>query len=205
MNLKFGKVEAVHSHYFNAADCAGIARNIRKLLSKRYGPIVIVCIGTDRSTGDALGPLVGSYLHHFSLPSTFVFGTLERPVHAVNLHDTIEAIEAAYPDAFLVAVDACLGRPQNVGKICVSDGPVSPGAGVNKQIEPIGNMNITGVVNISGFMEYSVLQSTRLHFVMELATRIGDALADALLFRKSIHDRRGSEPAVDSSSFKKSF
>lgn len=31
-------------------------------------PIVIVCVGTDRSTGDSLGPLVGTALSRFHSP-----------------------------------------------------------------------------------------------------------------------------------------
>ena len=31
--------------------------------------IVVVCIGTDRSTGDALGPIIGTYLHKYRRPS----------------------------------------------------------------------------------------------------------------------------------------
>src|SRR5689334_11270299 len=59
--------------------------------------LVIVCIGTDRSTGDALGPLVGSKLSsRLNSEHTSVYGTLESPVHAVNLKDTIQEIETNY-------------------------------------------------------------------------------------------------------------
>lgn len=47
--------------------------------------VVFLCIGTDRSTGDSLGPLIGYKLRQMRLPKTTVFGTLERPVHAMNL------------------------------------------------------------------------------------------------------------------------
>src|SRR5690606_29960938 len=62
--------------------------------------IVFVCIGTDRSTGDSLGPLVGTHLmkHHYS--GLHVFGTLDDPVHAMNLNDTISNIERLFPDAY---------------------------------------------------------------------------------------------------------
>jgi hypothetical protein len=51
-------------------------------------PIVIVCVGTDRSTGDSLGPLVGTALARFHSPLFHLYGTLDEPVHAVNLEET---------------------------------------------------------------------------------------------------------------------
>ena len=47
--------------------------------------IVFLCIGTDRSTGDSLGPLIGYKLNQMKISKATVFGTLERPVHAMNL------------------------------------------------------------------------------------------------------------------------
>ena len=39
-----------------------------------------------------------------------MIGTLEHPVHAVNLDRTLEHIEEHYPDAIIIAVDAAVGR-----------------------------------------------------------------------------------------------
>lgn len=39
---------------------------------------------------------------------------------------------------------------------------------------------MTGIVNVGGFMEYFVLQNTRLSLVMNMANVIGDALHLAL-------------------------
>lgn len=132
-------------------------------------PIIILCIGTDRSTGDALGPLVGSKLNQYHQPYLRVYGTLEDPVHAINLDETIEKIKKAYYSPFIIAVDAGLGKHSSVGNIDIKDGPLKPGTGVNKELTPVGNMHLTGLVNIGGYMEYFVLQSTRLHLVMKMA------------------------------------
>ena len=43
---------------------------------------------------------------------------------------------------------------------------------LSKDLPPIGEMNITGIVNISGSFEFLVLQNTRLHTVMNLADSI---------------------------------
>ncbi|AGT33866.1 hypothetical protein M493_18315 [Geobacillus genomosp. 3] len=142
-------------------------------------PVVIVCIGTDRSTGDSLGPLVGTMLKEKLLTRFHVYGTLEEPIHAVNLEEKVRAIQLIHRDPFMIAVDACLGRLKSVGAITVAKGPVRPGAGVNKQLPPVGDAHITGVVNVSGFMEFFVLQNTRLHLVMNMAKTIASGIYEA--------------------------
>lgn len=142
-------------------------------------PLAIVCIGTDRSTGDALGPLVGTMLKEKNMTYFHVYGTLEEPIHAVNLEEKITAIRSIHENAFMIAVDACLGRLKSVGAITIAEGPVRPGAGVNKQLPPVGDLHITGVVNVSGFMEFFVLQNTRLHLVMNMAKTIANGIYEA--------------------------
>ncbi|SJZ80521.1 spore protease YyaC [Selenihalanaerobacter shriftii] len=134
--------------------------------------IVILCIGTDRSTGDALGPLIGSKLTRLITTNIPVFGTLDEPVHARNLQEQIELIEQEYFNPFILAIDAGLGKNSSVGSVTVKPGPLKPGSGVNKDLPPIGDMHITGLVNIGGYMEYMVLQSTRLSLVFKMAKLI---------------------------------
>jgi putative sporulation protein YyaC len=142
-----------------------------------YQSIVIVCVGTDRSTGDALGPLVGSSLQKSTqIP---VYGTLDEPIHAVNLADRLQHIEQTYRKPFIVAIDACLGQLTSVGCIQADVGPVKPGAGVNKDLPPVGDYHVTGIVNVGGFMEYFVLQNTRLSLVFNMAEVISEAIRAA--------------------------
>jgi len=141
--------------------------------------MVCICIGTDRSTGDSLGPLVGSLLSKDAPSHIHVFGTLEEPVHALNLQSTIHRIRRDHPDAHVIAVDACLGQHKSVGLIQVGLGPVRPGAGVNKKLPEIGQIHVTGIVNVSGFMEYFVLQNTRLSLVMKMAEIISASILRA--------------------------
>lgn len=142
-------------------------------------PIVFVCIGTDRSTGDSLGPLVGTLLEEKQLPSFYVYGTLDDPIHAVNLEEKLKAIKAQHFHPFIIGIDACLGRFKSVGMIEIGDGPVKPGAGVNKDLPPVGHIHITGIVNVSGFMEFFVLQNTRLNLVLKMAKTMAAAIHKA--------------------------
>ena len=80
-----------------------------------------------------------------------------------------------------ICVDACLGRTESVGKIVVKQGPLYPGSGVNKDLPGVGDMNIQGIVNVGGFMEYMVLANTRLSEVMKQADFISMALELAVV------------------------
>lgn len=169
---------------------AGVIDTMSRYLSDIYAnlpadrPIVIVCVGTDRSTGDALGPLVGSYLRKYHLSGYHLYGTLDQPVHAMNLADTVAEIEKNHHRPFIIAIDACLGQLTSVGCIQVASGPLKPGAGVNKELPSVGDMHVTGIVNVGGFMEYFVLQNTRLSLVMNMADVIARAFYISLLQSK---------------------
>ncbi|SDZ65175.1 putative sporulation protein YyaC [Evansella caseinilytica] len=170
-----------HSFRFNMKQPIVVTDMAKKIYSflpkKTETDIVLVCIGTDRSTGDSLGPLVGTKLLERGCKNFAVYGTLQEPVHAKNLEKTLMKIDATYQEPFIIGVDACLGKSTSVGYMTVSDGPVRPGAAVNKQLPHVGDMHITGIVNVNGFMEMMVLQNTRLSLVIEMADIIARALA----------------------------
>lgn len=142
-------------------------------------PIVFVCIGTDRSTGDSLGPLVGTLLEEKGPSPFYVYGTLDEPIHAVNLEDKLKEIKQKHFYPFIIGIDACLGKLKSVGAIQLADGPVKPGAGVNKELPAVGDIHLTGIVNVSGFMEFFVLQNTRLNLVLKMAKTISEGIYQA--------------------------
>lgn len=140
-------------------------------------PLTVVCVGTDRSTGDSLGPLVGSMLTSADYPGC-VIGNLDEPVHAENLTQAV----ASLPDcgeSLVLGVDACLGTKSEIGVVMVRSGPLRPGLGVKKKLTPVGDLHLAGVVNMGGFMEYMVLQNTRLSLVMRMARAISAGIHKA--------------------------
>ncbi|MFJ5624475.1 spore protease YyaC [Peribacillus loiseleuriae] len=154
-----------------------VSQELISLLPANGQPIVVVCIGTDRSTGDSLGPLVGTLLLEKTIPSPFfVYGTLEEPIHAMNLTEQLAVIKTTHDNPFIIGIDACLGRLKSVGIVQVGEGPVKPGAGVNKDLPSVGDAHITGIVNVSGFMEFMVLQNTRLSLVLKMAKTIANGI-----------------------------
>ena len=73
-------------------------------LRSTYSQLIILCIGSDRSTGDSLGPLVGSMLTNLRLDGIPVwnFGN-----HYLNLREI--NISKKYA-SHAILVDACLGK-----------------------------------------------------------------------------------------------
>ena len=134
-----------------------------------------MCI-RDRSTGDSLGPLIGSKLVAEVTGDVTVIGTLEHPVHAVNLDRTIEEMEEHYPDAIIVAVDAAVGRWDHVGLVTLEKGPLRPGLGVRKELTAVGDISITGIVGGAESGDPLFLQSIRLSQVMRLADCISRSI-----------------------------
>lgn len=131
--------------------------------------VLFTCIGTDRVTGDCLGPLVGTNLKRLGYS---VLGTLDKPLHAQNLVQELKKASTQYHPDVIVAVDACLGKLEEIGKITLSNSPLIPGAALNKGLPTVGDISIMGIVNMGGFFELQILQCTRLHTVMKLASDI---------------------------------
>lgn len=165
------------SWHYEDALCAEGIRDAYHTLTLNLNPaltraIVVVCIGTDRSTGDSLGPLVGTRLLQYGIDAAAIYGTLDVPVHATNLVQTLDLIYDRFPHPFLVAVDACLGRTERIGYISVKSGQLRPGTALKKELPPVGELHISGVVNVAGFLEHVVLQNTRLNTVFKMADTI---------------------------------
>ena len=96
----------------------------------------------------------------------------------------MKTIHATHTNPFIIAVDACLGRASSVGYMTVANGPVKPGAAVQKNLQPVGDIHMTGIVNVSGYMEMLVLQNTRLSLVMNMAETLSRAIWRAAFWYK---------------------
>ncbi len=147
------------------------------LLNSRQREVVVLCIGTDRSTGDSLGPLVGNKLKQLGFCGFPVFGTLDDPVHAVNMVSKVDQINTQYRNPIIIAIDACLGKADRIGYINVKPGVLYPGTALQKSLPAVGDLHISGIVNVGGFLEHLVLQNTRLNLVFRMAEVIALGLA----------------------------
>ena len=146
--------------------------------------VIFLCIGTDRSTGDSLGPLIGHKLKERQDPGQnarkrggpLVYGTLERPVHAMNLEQYRNFVMDQFPRRVVVAVDASVGNLEHVGYVTLGKGSLKPGLGVSKDLCEVGDIFITGIVGSCTSFDPVMLQSVRLSIVMRMADCICDSI-----------------------------
>lgn len=138
--------------------------------------LVFLCIGSDRYTGDALGPLVGSYLLE-QLDDAIVYGSLENPVHAGNLTTVAGEIFRHYDRPLIVAVDACLGKKSEIGKLEIWEGGIEAGIAVGNRLPKVGDIAVIGIVNCTSQVGYLDLQSTPLSLVIKQARLLAQIFA----------------------------
>ena len=143
----------------------------------RWSELVFLCIGSDRVTGDCLGPYIGQHLNT-DTHGVYVYGTLKSPVHALNLSRISRQIKILHPEGLVIAVDASLGQKKHLGYVTIADGALYPGAAVQKELPPVGDIHITGIVNIAGVLEQLTLQTTRLSTVISLADTITQGIVN---------------------------
>lgn len=161
----------IDTHDYTAA--YQLAAALRHLIHEKQGSfddIVFVCIGTDRATGDALGPLVG---HFLADSGAIVYGSLKNPIHAGNFLDNLEKVKLQHARPLIIAIDACLGSSDKIGRLIVKDGGIVPAMAISESLPEVGDISIVGIVNVTsgalGQCPLAVLSSTRLSIVMQMA------------------------------------
>ena len=88
----------------------------------------------------------------------------------------ISYIHSRHPEALLVAIDASLGSRRHQGYITIGNGAIRPGAGAGKTLPEVGDIFITGIVNVSGSFEQLLLQTTRLATIFHMAESISQGI-----------------------------
>lgn len=164
--------------YYKSSD-PGMAHALAEILTD---DTVIICIGTDKCIGDAVGPLVGTLLKHYgwSMP---IYGTIDNPVHGLNIEEYIQFINRIHPNQNVIAIDASLGKTaSSVGYIRTRTGAIKPGAGLGREITPIGDYSIVGIID---YKEANpMLMGIRLKTVMQMSDKIARALIQGYALRE---------------------
>ena len=151
---------------------------------------IIVCIGTDAVQGDSLGPMVGSFLSSSLRGKTYVFGTLNRPITAKDVGKVSEFIKSVYPETPVLAIDAALGKKEEVGLVKALDAPIKPGLGVDKNLCEIGTASIIGVVE-EKYNGKHLLNSVRLSLIYSQAKLITKGILNYFLSVESENAKLG--------------
>ncbi|MDQ1145733.1 putative sporulation protein YyaC [Bacillus sp. SORGH_AS 510] len=167
-----------------------IINKLNEVFHSTSQQVVILCIGSDRSTGDSLGPLVGTMLKKSKI-SFPVYGTLEEPVHALNIKKILKEIVQIYQNPFILGIDACLGDERQIGYILLKEGPLIPGMALNKSLPSVGDYHMNAIVNyLDPLSPGQSLNTTRLFVVMRLAESISKIITDAALIEGSFTDEK---------------
>ena len=160
-----------------------LSLRLSQLLARYPLPPVYLCIGSDRVTGDSLGPFVGTLLLK-SQPALPVLGTLTDPVHALNLRDTLCFLSEKFSGHPVVAIDASLGSRMHQEFLTIGSGSLEPGAGVDKILGSAGDLFITGIVAPTGPLPQLNLQTVRLSLVMRFAECIAKAVISCCPYKE---------------------
>ncbi|MGG1615169.1 spore protease YyaC [Paenibacillus sp. NRS-1781] len=154
-------------------DRQGLVPFFREIHSQHeMNKLTFVCIGTDRSSGDSLGPLVGTMLMEQGFPH--VIGSMTEPCDAEHLVSYLERIPQ---DHHIIAIDACLGQQGSAGMFLVAREPLTPARSVGLALPSVGDYSVAAIVNERSPKPYWTLQMTSLHLVMTMAAHIAHAAA----------------------------
>ncbi|MBO8161132.1 MAG: spore protease YyaC [Thermosipho sp. (in: Bacteria)] len=162
-----------------------------KFIKKDFKEIAIVNIGTDRCTGDCFAPLVGTLIksdERFDFPNVKVYGDLNEPIHAKNLEEFLEDFnKQVTPDTLVIAIDACLGKEEDIGFIKIKSEALSPGRGLDKDLPKVGDICINGIISENSDFNIFTLSQVKLGLVYSMAevTRIALKLAIQELYNEN--------------------
>ena len=173
-----GLTNVVSFHYSTTPSLSVIKKVAKSIPSDKE--TVVACIGTDCSSGDSLGPIVGTLLQaeHFSN----VIGTLNDPLDFGNYQTKFDEKYGERDNLFVIAVDAAFGYPTEVEQIIVRKGGLIPGSSLWEAKHEFGDLTVMGVINSLGPNNEQVLHTTSLRVVLNMALVISHLLLD--VFRK---------------------
>ena len=151
-----------------------LKKALYEVRKKEYDSIIFLCVGTDKVTGDAFGPIIGENLKEIfrNYKNVQVIGDLEKTITFTDLKLIKEKIYEEYKKPCIVVIDAAISESSNIGKIFVETGQICLGSGLNKSEIIVGEINIKGVVakNLNNKEDnFIMLQNTKLGLVMKMA------------------------------------
>ena len=167
---------------YNSLAAGGEVIALNKLLAETSAPPVIICVGSDLSVGDSLGPVTGTKLKEkLQGLNVYVYGTLSKPITAHEIKYMEDFIRSTHPDSPVIAIDAAVGVAGDIGLIKIAKRSLKPGSGANKKLAKIGDISIMGIVAEKSLFNYSLFSSTRLNIVYKMAEIIAEGVATFII------------------------
>ncbi len=167
---------------YNALAPNGVCLSLKRLLPAGSNAPVILCIGSDLSVGDSLGPVTGTKLKEkLANLNCYVYGTLSKPITAHEVKYMNDFLRETHPGSPIIAVDAAVGLAGDIGLIKVAKRSIKPGSGANKKLAKIGDASIIGIVAERSVFNYSLFSATRLNIIYKMAEIIAEGLSSYVL------------------------
>ncbi len=167
---------------YNGMASEGVCLSLKKVVPEKQNMPVILCIGSDLSVGDSLGPVTGTKLKEkLSGLNCYVYGTLAKPITAHEVKYMNEFLRATHPDSAIIAVDAAVGLAGDIGLIKIAPRGLKPGSGANKKLSKVGDVSIMGIVAEKSVFNYSLFSSTRLNIIYKMSDIISEGICNYIL------------------------
>lgn len=167
---------------YNSMAAGGEVLALKKILPEIGSAPVIVCIGSDLSVGDSLGPVTGTKLKEkLAGYNVYIYGTLAKPITAHEVKYTNQFIKNTHPNSTVIAIDAAVGAAGDIGLIKVAKRGIKPGSGANKRLAKVGDVSVMGIVAEKSLFNYSLFSSTRLNVVYKMAEIIAEGVATFII------------------------
>ncbi len=159
----------------------GICLALKKSTPQGASP-VILCIGSDLSVGDSLGPVTGTKLkQQLAGLNCYVYGTLAKPITAHEVKYMNDFLRLTHPASPIIAIDAAVGNAGDIGLIRVAGRGLRPGSGANKRLAKVGDVSVMGIIAEQSVFNYSLFSATRLNVVYKMSEIIADGVTSFVL------------------------
>ena len=167
---------------YNSLAPGGVCLALKKIVPTEGDAPVILCIGSDLSVGDSLGPVTGTKLKQLlSGLNCYVYGTLAKPITAHEVKYMNDFLKFTHPNSPVIAVDAAVGNAGDIGLIKVAKRGLKPGSGANKKLAKIGDVSIMGIIAEQSMFNYSLFSATRLNVIYKMSEIISEGIASFVL------------------------
>lgn len=137
--------------------------------------IVVLCIGSNNSTGWSMGSIVGSMLKDKGIPN--VHGTLDKTINEENLIKNLFQIKIKYTNPFIIAISSDLGDIDDIDSIILRN------EALNCELLysfKVGNLSIKGIVNKLDYDCLAQMRNADLFSVYSMAKVISSGIENAL-------------------------
>ena len=167
---------------YNSLAPNGVCLALKKIMPENCKPPVILCIGSDLSVGDSLGPVTGTKLKQMLAGlNCYVYGTLAKPITAHEVKYMNDFFFLIHPDSPIIAIDAAVGLAGDIGLIKISDKALKPGSGANKKLAKVGDVSVMGIIAEQSVFNYSLFSATRLNVIYRMSEIIAEGIFSYIL------------------------